>query len=521
MSENKKTGSYYTPPEIIRFMVEYLSMEKQDFNEVLEPSAGDGRFIEELLKYSKHITAIEKFADKVEDIQNRYYEEKVTVMQQNFLNYALISLEKFSLIIGNPPYISMKTMETEERDTSKKLCELQNYGTDIMQNMWVAFMIGAARMLTPQGTIFFVLPTEFLQVQYAEKLREKLEILFDTIHIINFREAVFPEIEQDVCLVYLSNRGNNTPQIVYKMFENWLQKKVIKETIIRKNKPLKKWSNAILSDTEISLLKEASNKYIKIKELGDIAPGIVTGGNKYFILTEAQVNQYRCKELVIPIIQKSSYIESDKIEISKNVFDNIRKKGKPIYLLDLESVKEAEIPLELSIYLQEIGEEKTADIALKDRYKCANRKPWYGIPIVKKGEVVFFKRYGQYPKIYINTEFIHTTDAGYHIRLKEKYDADSVVFCFFNSMTLAHCEFNGRYYGGGVCELVPSEFKRVPLPYRTIAKRDVDALKKMFNNKEDIEKIVKYVNSKTICLDFKQESDTFENIRKQLVERRI
>lgn len=521
MDDNKKTGSYYTPPEIIRFMVEYLSIEKQDFDEVLEPSAGDGRFIKELIQHSKHITAIEKFENKVVDIQNAYHEKNVTVIHQNFLNYALNSSEKFSLVIGNPPYISAKMMETDEINISKELCELLNYRTDIMQNMWVAFVIGASRVLTPQGTIFFVLPTEFLQVQYAEKLREKLEVLFNTIHIIVFRKAVFQKIEQDVCLVYLSNRSNDTPQIVYKMFEDWLERKVIKETIIRKNKPLKKWSNAILDDSEISLLKETLKKYIKMNELGDIAPGIVTGGNKYFILTEAQVNQYSCKKFVIPIIQKSSYIESDKIEISKDVFNNIREKGKPTYLLDLENVKETEIPQELLVYLKKAGEKKIAGVALKERFKCANRKPWYGVPIVKKGEVVFFKRYGKYPRIYINTEYIHTTDAGYHIRLNEDYDADSVVFCFFNSMTLAYCEFNGRYYGGGVCELVPSEFKGIPLPYHVIEKEDVNVLKKMFNDKKSIEEIVKFVNSKTICLDFKKESIVFENIRKQLVERRL
>lgn len=45
MKEEKKTGSYYTPLELIQFMVDYLEKEKQDFSNVLEPSAGDGRFL--------------------------------------------------------------------------------------------------------------------------------------------------------------------------------------------------------------------------------------------------------------------------------------------------------------------------------------------------------------------------------------------------------------------------------------------------------------------------------------------
>ena len=49
------------------------------------------------------------------------------------------------------------------------------------------------------------------------------------------------------------------------------------------------------------------------------------------------------------------------------------------------------------------------------------------------------------PRLYINDMEIHTTDAGYPIRLNEQYNKDSVVFCFYNSKTLALCEFYGRY----------------------------------------------------------------------------
>ena len=55
---------------------------------------------------------------------------------------------------------------------------------------------------------------------------------------------------------------------------------------IQKNKPLKKWSNAILSDEDIALLKETSNKYSKIETIGESAPGIVTGGEINFLFCQ-------------------------------------------------------------------------------------------------------------------------------------------------------------------------------------------------------------------------------------------
>ena len=38
MSTDKETGSYYTPYELVRFMVKYVKEKGQDFSTVLEPS---------------------------------------------------------------------------------------------------------------------------------------------------------------------------------------------------------------------------------------------------------------------------------------------------------------------------------------------------------------------------------------------------------------------------------------------------------------------------------------------------
>lgn len=256
--------------------------------------------------------------------------------------------------------------------------------------------------------------------------------------------------------------------------------------------------------------------------MGEIAPGIVTGGNRYFILSEEQVEEYQCSEFVIPIVQKASYISKETIEISEAVVQEIGRSNKPIYLLNLSQEKEIQrLPMSLQGYLNWAGEQEVDGIPLKDCYKCSNRIPWYGVPIVKKGEVVFFKRYGYLPRIFYNSADVHTTDAGYHIRIQDNFDAESLVFCFFNSITLAQCEFNGRYYGGGVCELVPTEFKDIVVPYRHIDQKDKESLKTLFKSGEPVESIVKLVNKLTICKDYGVEQiRRFEEIRRVLMERR-
>lgn len=521
MENNKETGSYYTPYNLINFMNRYLQKNNQSFVNVLEPSAGDGRFLSVLLSQSNRVKAIELFDKKVKDISQKYKSPNLIVEQKNFLDFARISKEKYSLIIGNPPYINPKVMEKNDIKKAKELCEIEGIDTSIMQNMWAAFVVGASRLLLPSGTIFFVLPTEFLQVQYAEKLRAHLEEKFNTIHIISFQEAIFTDIEQEVCLVYLSNRTQEEPYILYEIYKDTVSDELLFSNTIKKNKPLKKWSNAILSDDEILLLRDTSKNYSTVNDMGTTAPGIVTGGNKYFIITEEKVNEYECQAYVLPILQKSSYMPEDTIIMDVDLIKELNLKKKPAYLLNLAKVKEEELPNKLRTYLDWAKAQKVGDIELVKCFKCANRKPWYGVPIVNKGDVVFFKRYHLAPRVYVNNADVHTTDAGYHIRLKSEWEKESVVFCFYNSLTLAQCEFQGRYYGGGVSELVPSEFKELKIPYRKIEDRDIKTLNQMFKDKKDLDSIVQFVNTRTISNDMeKQTVEKIEAIRKKLIQRR-
>ena len=237
MGNRKESGSYYTPPELVKFMVVYLKKEKQDFDNVLEPSAGDGRFLPLLLSCSNHVEAVELFQEKVQEIEQQYRCEKLTVECENYIRYASINDDRYSLIIGNPPYISLKTMNKADIGKAKKFCEEVGLPSSAMQNMWVAFVLASCKLLRPDGTLFFVLPMEFLQVQYAEKLRSYLESKFNTIHIICFEECVFAEIEQEICLVYLTNKINSLPYILYEVYSNSTEKTIVSRNVIQKNKP--------------------------------------------------------------------------------------------------------------------------------------------------------------------------------------------------------------------------------------------------------------------------------------------
>lgn len=522
--EDKLSGSYYTPFRTVQFMKEYLVREHKIYRSVLEPSAGDGRFVDEFEKEEniESFTVVELIEEKIRKLKNKGYPEYVKIVADDFLSFSEKTNEKYQLIIGNPPYINIKNMDDGSKEKAKGICEKYRLPGSLMQNMWVAFVLASVSCLECDGTIFFVLPMEFLQVQYAEKIRLFLEEHFDTIHILAFKERMFPEIEQESCLVYLTNGFEKQPYINFKMYAGLDSDVPYYCSKIERNKPLKKWTNAILSDADIDLLNLIDSKYKKVSEVCDASPGIVTGANNEFILTKEQVEQLECQEFILPTIPKSNILNGQFI-VTQDIVQKIGEKGKRIYLLNLLNVDENLFSEPLRKYLITIGEKENAsEIKLKNRYKCRNRKPWYGVPIVRNGDLFFFKRYDRVPRICVNEADLYTTDIAYNMRLNPAYDKESMAFCFYNSLTLTQCEFYGRYYAGGVSELTPGEFKRLAIPYHKINKNDIERLSEMFKENEDIDQIIAFVNSKTIEMEWEHKQILrLDEMRRKLIKRRL
>lgn len=486
--DKKLTGSFYTPKKLIEYMVEYVQTRIEP-QSILEPSAGDGRFVEILGRFACPITLIEIEEDKVNDLQ-KYGEKGCKIYHCDFLKFSLEHDKHYDLIIGNPPYISKKILSEEQRKLSIKILEYFELSNDLFQNIWVSFILASLKLLAPNGSLFFVLPFEFLQVQYAERLREFLESKFNTIEIITFQDRVFTEIEQDICLVYLSNEEQEKPYIKYSTIVSENDTNKTFESVIMRNKPLKKWSNCILNDIETEEIMRISNQFPEVDTFGNISPGIVTGANSFFICSGETIKALNMKEeQQIPIITKGSTIPP-LLFFRQEDFCNLAKSKVRSYLLNLNGIESSEFSEQLKEYIQ-YGEEKK----INEHYKCKKRARWYDVPIIRNGDICFFKRFHYLPKIIVNSAGVYSTDIVYNIRCKQEFHPGSFAFCFYNSLTLALCEYNGRFYGGGVGELVPNEFKSLRIPYQRINDKDLLYLDKLFRKNTPFQRIIDYVDS--------------------------
>src|SRR3989338_7227877 len=196
-SEEKLRGGFYTPEPIANFILKWAVNGNKDYD-VLEPSCGDGVFLQEINKDKfncKSITAIE--IDPIEAKKARNINLKnCNVITSDFFKFCNNTDKKFDLIIGNPPYIRYQYFNKQQREEAENIFKKVNLKYSKLTNAWVSFVVGSSLLLKDKGKIGFVLPAELLQVSYAKQLRNYLTHFYNKINIVSFKKLVFPLIQQ-------------------------------------------------------------------------------------------------------------------------------------------------------------------------------------------------------------------------------------------------------------------------------------------------------------------------------------
>lgn len=467
----KKTGEYYTPLSISDFMVRYIFKKSRNKDiSILEPSVGDGVFIESLARTkldkfdSKSITVLDinksellKAGRKIKDFNGF---DETNILHKSFLEFQNTCKEKYSLIIGNPPYINKKYLPEEVISLCGEIHRSSDLSSNRISNIWTSFVVAGIKLLDDDGKMAFVLPADVLQVKYAEEIRDLLTKSFARIEIFTLDTSAFPEIEQQTAILFAFKKSKELGTFFYQIDD--IKKNKVKQ--ISSNGLMisqYKWTHYNLSYDEIALLNRLTSSLPKISDFVDVSAGIVTGANDFFIPPRHVIDEYELDDLTLPILQKSSNVNNIINFTSKN-FEKLAKSNKATNLV---SIEESSILSEKALEYIKSGEDRSLNL----RYKCSLRNKWYCVPnISTPSEAFFFKRSHNYPKLMKNSAKVYVTDAGYKVNTKEGCDIHSFINSFYNIITLIYAELMGRKYGGGVLELTPNEFKELPLIYTKI-----------------------------------------------------
>lgn len=522
MLNKKHTGSYYSPSYLAEFISKRVlsHFEKRKCLSILEPSVGNGAFLEELVKnksISIRLTAIDINDEELKKASNKWGRKNSTFKKTDFLEYS--STKKFSAIIGNPPYVRKNRLTKRQIEISKEIHFKENLTEASVKNIWTTFLVKSNTLLTKDGVLAFVLPSELLQVKFAEEVREYLKKEFEKIEIFTFNDLMFECKGQDTIVLFAYKKSENKGEY----FTNIQSKDNLgKNSFFLKNNNLLvesniKWTHHFLTSDELTYLEKLRKDLKIVNDYTASKPGIVTAANQFFIINKEIENSYNLSKYTIPIIQKGFFVNGGIIFNDSDLL-KLEELNHPTKLLQINN--QDEISDELKRYLA-IGEK----LQIPLRYKCKIRNSWYVIPnISNKPEALFFKRSHSYPKLLKNNSRAFVTDSAYKIEMRNDFDINSFIYSFYNTLTLIFSEIEGRYYGGGVLELTPSEFKKLPIPYKAINSDQFDIFAKQFDRKENIEQILSQndFNILNQTLGLKSEDiEKLKEIRTKLIRKRM
>ena len=489
----KLRGGYYTPQNLADYVVKWVL--KKNPHALAEPSCGDGVFVQALAnngcKTNIELTCFELLdteASKARERCHHNHFENATVTAGDFLVWANNQLKKqqpiFDGVVGNPPFIRYQFLEKDFQDQAQLVFKQLGLKFTKHTNAWVPFLLSSLALLKDGGRMGMVIPSEISHVMYAHPLRSYFGHACSKIVIIEPKEIWFEDTLQGAVII-LAEKKQATDDVSQGVgvvrvsgFE-FLQDDP--DTVFDNTPGINgitvegKWTKATLDTDELKLINKiiAHPDVRRFKDIAKVDVGIVTGANKYFLVDNETVKSHELERFSHPMFGRSQHcpgIIYDEQQHSEN-----QTLGLPTNFLYIDDAYD-DLSDTVKNYIT-LGETE----AFHKRYKCRVRSPWFKVPSVYSTDLSMPKRCHSAPRLIHNKLGAYTTDTAFRIT-STATSPENLVCSFLNPLTAISAELEGRFYGGGVLELVPSEVEKLHIPLIEGLEHNADELNLLVKN---------------------------------------
>ncbi len=378
--------------------------------------------------------------------------------------------EKYNLIVCNPPYVRHHHITKDKKRLKESVLHASNINLSGLAGLYCYFIGLSQSWMTPNGVAIWLIPSEFMDVNYGQVIKEFLlnEVTLLQIHRFNPSDVQFNDALVSSTIVCFKNTKPSPDHKVIFTYGGSLDKpECEKEVSTQALAKETKW-------TRFPLLSERDTSgSLKLSDFFIVKRGIATGDNKYFVLPRGEITQ---KHLPIsqfrPILPSPRYLDETEIGADENGFPDINNQ---LFVLD------STLPIEelrlaypkLYAYLQE-GVEK----GVPERYLCKSRKIWYSQE--RRSESQFYCTYigrsdnaNKKPFRFILNHSKAIVSNSYLIlyprpalkTIIEQHPLQKVALInALNAIAGKAMLEEGRVYGGGMHKLEPKELSNVPVP---------------------------------------------------------
>jgi len=482
-SHQKSLGQYFTPFEIATFMADWILGNHKSNLHILDPAAGLGIFTRAIIyrnneQKKTHFNLWEidgNLAAKLGDLSHDLNAD-VNVINDDFLSMGWDAT--YDAIIANPPYYKHHYINNKNL-VCKEICDKTSFNFSIQTNIYCWFLVKAINLLKDKGRLAFIIPSEFFNSNYGEKVKDYLIKSGTVQHLINinFQQNVFDNaLTTSVIILAEKNQKRNKIINFYNITDtNMLNSDL---NVFLKQHPRKSLSIDAL-DSKLKWrnyfngwVTQDLKNLCTFSEVGKFSRGIATGANEYFTLTPSEKNKFNIPDsCLVPCITKANYAKD--IKFTEDDFNNLIQQNKKVFLFDAERDHNANC----TNYLK-LGESG----GIHKRFLTKHRDPWYAIE-KRTASRIWASVFGRNGLKFIwnDTECKNLTcfHAFYPTTFGEKYL--DILFIYLNTaFAKKHFEVEKREYGNGLEKFEPNDInKSLILNFNLLSKIDFENLKQL------------------------------------------
>jgi len=466
-AQRKERGAFFTPPALAKFVTNWAIRDAAD--RVLEPSCGDAVFLTAAGQRLKKLGSTDLLNQlQGHDIHRASLDDAALALADSGLTAKLVEGDffdtdptaGFTAAIGNPPYIRFQGFNGQSR--TKSLTRALGAGVNLsgLASSWAAFTVHATSFLVPGGRLGLILPAELLSVGYASPVRNFLLRNFGSIELILFDELVFSGVQADV-VVLLADGFRRGPTDHFTVYQS---KNVssLDQKIGRRWTPPSgdaRWTDALVETDTAALLSlmRTSGIFDPLGAWGTVSSGSVTGANRYFALTQAEIDLHGIESSDLRRLLPPGLSLMSRTRISISDLDAAGESARTMLFYP-------RLPLSPSAR-RYIGYGE--DLGIPERYKCRVRTPWWQVPVTPVPDLFVSYMSGATPRVVANVARALHLNSIHGLRTAPAYRALAVKtlpLLSLSSYSLLSAELEGRTYGGGVLKLEPREATRWLVP---------------------------------------------------------
>lgn len=484
--ERNILGQFATPPDLARQIVvstlEFFPSDAQI--RFLEPALGTGSFFEALS---------EKVGDRIEsavgvEIDRSFATASLSLWNETVLqvvegDFTAIDPAKFNvkanLLITNPPYVRHHHIETERKRElvrlSKRIAGVQPSG---LAGLYVHFMLIAHRWLAKGAISTWLIPSEFMDVNYGAELKryltERVQLL--RIHSFSPEDVQFDDALVTSTVVIFRNELPKPENLIrFSVGGSMLNPRQSIEVPVNELPQSRKWSSFQSTVSRQFDVKSV----LTLGEAFTIKRGLATGDNGFFIRSVQEFQTLEIPdEFLKPILPSPRVIQERLVEADCDGYPLLKEK---LALFDC-SLAESDLERRFPTVHKFVLAGKSLQV--DQGYLCKGRKPWYSQEKREAPPIVCTymgrMKSGQPPVRIIRNKSKAIATNVYLLLypkpwlLKADYDGSLMDRICEELGSLSSSAFisEGRVYGGGLHKMEPKELARIPLNLEELQSAD-------------------------------------------------